>query len=96
MPVTALRVPLERITDPAVRRIGERILKGDRLSQSDGIALFESTDLTGVGLLADEVNRHKHGDIVTFAAKWDVPPPVVPASGSSCIGHLARRVTGQY
>ena len=63
MTANALTIPFERIADPAVRAIAERVTAGTRLTMADGVALFESPDLTGVGVLADAVNRAKHGDV---------------------------------
>jgi aminodeoxyfutalosine synthase len=85
VPATALTIPFERITDIAVRRIGERVAKGERLTQADGVALFESNDLTGVGLLADAVNRAKHGDIVTFAANQHINPTNICTLRTTCV-----------
>jgi 2-iminoacetate synthase ThiH len=48
MTATALTIPFERIADPAVRAIAEKVAAGTRLTQADGVALFESADLTGV------------------------------------------------
>jgi len=83
--VQTLTVPLERISDSTVRKIGERILKGERLTQADGVALFASNDLTGIGLLADAVNRSKHGDIVTFAANQHINPTNICTLRTTCV-----------
>jgi aminodeoxyfutalosine synthase len=83
--VLAPTVPLERITDSTVRRIGERIAKGERLTQADGVALFESNDLTGIGLLADAVNRARHGDVVTFAANQHINPTNICTLRTTCV-----------
>ncbi|MDQ8170359.1 MAG: hypothetical protein P3A29_06160, partial [Gemmatimonadota bacterium] len=61
--LTGLQLPLTRLSDPVVRRVAEKIASGERLSTADGLALFRSPDLTGIGLLADAVNRAKHGDV---------------------------------
>jgi aminodeoxyfutalosine synthase len=70
--------------DPAVREIGERVAAGQRISQADGIALFESRDLTGVGILADAVNRARHGDVVTFAANQHINPTNICTLRTTC------------
>lgn len=85
MPAAALTLPLERIVDPTVRAIGERVAKGERLTQQDGVALFETNDLTGVGLLADAVNRAKHGDVVTFAANQHINPTNICTLRTTCV-----------
>lgn len=47
--------------DPELRSIFDKLAQGDRLSFEDGIALYKSTDLIGVGRLADHVRRRRHG-----------------------------------
>lgn len=85
MTVTPLTIPFERITDRAVRMIAEKVAAGTRLSQADGVALFDSRDLTGVGLLADAVNRSKHGDRVTFAANQHINPTNICTLRTTCL-----------
>lgn len=82
---TGLPLPLARLSDPAVRRVAEQIAAGERLSTADGLALFRSTDLTGIGLLADAVNRAKHGDVVTFAANQHINPTNICTLRTTCV-----------
>ncbi len=58
MPVSKHPVPLALIEEKVIRR--------ERLSLADGIALFESPDLLRVGRLADRVRRERVGDDVYF------------------------------
>jgi aminodeoxyfutalosine synthase len=46
--------------DPDLEPIHDKILRGERLSFEDGIALYKSTDLIGVGRLADHVRRKQY------------------------------------
>ena len=85
MPTAALTIPFERIVDPTVRQIAERVAKGERLAQADGVALFESRDLTGIGLLANAVNIAKHGDVVTFAANQHINPTNICTLRKTCV-----------
>lgn len=85
MTATALTIPFERIADPAVRAIAERVAAGTRLTQADGVTLFASPDLTGVGLLADAVNRARHGDLVTFAANQHINPTNICTLRTTCV-----------
>ncbi|HET8769502.1 MAG TPA: aminofutalosine synthase MqnE [Gemmatimonadaceae bacterium] len=80
----ALSIPFERIADPAVRSIGEKVAAGTRLTMADGVTLFGSRDLTGIGILADAVNRAKHGDVVTFAANQHINPTNVCTLRTTC------------
>ena len=83
--VTGLQLPLTRLSDPVVRRVAEQIAAGERLSTADGLALFRSSDLTGIGLLADAVNRAKHGDVVTFAANQHINPTNICTLRTTCV-----------
>jgi aminodeoxyfutalosine synthase len=81
----ALTIPFERIVDPTVRRIAEHVASGQRLTPADGVALFESRDLTGIGHLANAVNRAKHGDVVTFAANQHINPTNICTLRKTCV-----------
>ena len=83
--LTGLQLPLTRLSDPVVRRVAEKIASGERLSTAEGLALFRSPDLTGIGLLADAVNRAKHGDVVTFAANQHINPTNICTLRTTCV-----------
>ena len=83
--LTGLQLPLTRLSDPVVRRVAEKIASGERLSTADGLALFRSLDLTGIGLLADAVNRAKHGDVVSFAANQHINPTNICTLRTTCV-----------
>lgn len=80
-----LTIPFERIADPAVRAIAEKVAAGTRLTQADGVTLFETRDLGGVGLLADAVNRALHGDRVTFASNQHINPTNICTLRTTCV-----------
>ncbi len=79
------QVPFDRIHDPVLRRIGERVAAGERLTAADGLALYRSGDLTGLGLLADAVNRAKNGDVVTFASNQHINPTNICVLRKTCV-----------
>ena len=79
------QVPFDRIYDPVLRRIGERVAAGERLMAADGLALYRSGDLTGLGLLADAVNRAKNGDVVTFASNQHINPTNICVLRKTCV-----------
>src|SRR6185436_6550914 len=81
---TPIAVPIDRVTDPALRRIGERVASGERLTFDDGVAAYETADLIGLGALADAVNRAKNGDVVTFAANQHINPTNVCVLRKTC------------
>ncbi len=57
-----LNLPLERyIADARLLPICGKIQRGERLSFEDGLLLYESPDLTGIGAMAHHVRLRKHG-----------------------------------
>ena len=76
---------LDRLRDPALRPIGEKLRAGERLSMADGAALFRSPDLLGVGAMADAANRARHGDRVTFASNQHINPTNVCVLRTTCV-----------
>jgi aminodeoxyfutalosine synthase len=75
----------ERLSDAALRPIADKLMAGERLGDGDGVTLFRSPDLLGVGLMADAVNRAKHGDRVTFAANQHINPTNVCILRKTCV-----------
>jgi aminodeoxyfutalosine synthase len=82
---TPLELPLTRLSDPALRPIADKLAAGERLDDADGLTLFQSHDLLGVGALADAVNRAKHGNTVTFAANQHINPTNVCILRKTCV-----------
>ena len=84
MPVAA---PLDRslISDSALGPIADKVERGQRLSDADGVALFASGDLLGIGHMADAVNRAKHGNRVTFAANHHINPTNICILRKTCV-----------
>jgi aminodeoxyfutalosine synthase len=76
--------PLARVSDPALRRLGERIAAGERVTPADAETLYRTSDLQGLGALADAANRAKHGDVVTFAANQHINPTNVCVLRTTC------------
>jgi aminodeoxyfutalosine synthase len=81
----AFDIPLDRVHDPVLRRLGERMAAGERLSVEDGLALYRTSDLTGLGMLADAANRAKHGDVVTFASNQHINPTNICILRKTCV-----------
>ena len=81
----ALTIPFERIADHAVRGIAERIAEGRRLEGRDAAVLYRTADLTGLGLLADAVNRARHGHVVTFASNQHINPTNICTLRTTCV-----------
>src|SRR6476620_1772745 len=60
--------------DPALRIIGEKILASTRLTQEDGVILFERGSLPFVGGLANYVREKLHGDTTYFNRNFHIEP----------------------
>ena len=52
--------------DTALEPIREKVLAGRRLSFEDGLALYRTHDLLGLGQLANHVREETHGDAAYF------------------------------
>ena len=52
---------LPNFQDPGLRSIYDKVAAGARLDREDGLALFQSADLLGVGALAQMVRERLHG-----------------------------------
>src|SRR5215510_7036212 len=60
-------VPAElQFTDATLDTIAEKVFAGKRLSFEDGVALYKTTDLLGLGRLANHVREQRHGDAAYF------------------------------
>ena len=55
-----------RLHDTALEPIREKVLAGKRLSFEDGLALYRTHDLLGLGQLANHVREERHGDAAYF------------------------------
>ena len=82
---TAVVFDRTRISDPALHPIADRVMAGERLTPADGITLFRTPDLIGLGTLADAANRAKHGDRVTFASNQHINPTNVCILRQTCV-----------
>jgi aminodeoxyfutalosine synthase len=51
-----------RVSDPVLQPIAEKTQSGEPLSLADGVALYRSRDLHGIGRLANFVRESLHGD----------------------------------
>ena len=56
----------ERMADPDLKRIGKKVLEGERLGMEDGLACLATSDLTGLGRLALDVKRSLYGEKAFF------------------------------
>jgi aminodeoxyfutalosine synthase len=54
--------------------IGRKVEAGERLSLQDGVALYRSADILGVGYLANIVRERMHGNITYFNVNRHINP----------------------
>lgn len=58
--------PANLVSDPSLIAIAEKVIANEILSYDDGLALYQSGDIHGIGRLADIVRRRLHGNKVYF------------------------------
>jgi aminodeoxyfutalosine synthase len=80
-------VQLDRslISDPSLSTIADKVERGERLTADDGVRLFATSDLLGVGHMADAVNQAKNGMTVTFAANHHINPTNICTLRKTCV-----------
>jgi aminodeoxyfutalosine synthase len=62
------------LSDPTLAHIAEKVGAGARLSREDGIALYASNDLLGIGQMADFARERINGDRVYFMVNRHINP----------------------
>ena len=55
------------VRDPRLEEVAEKVENGERLTFEDGVALYETDDLNGLGLIADYARRERVGNEVYFS-----------------------------
>ncbi len=75
---------LASLEDPALRSVGEKVLRGDRLDAADGRVLYATSDLLGLGVLAEYANAERNADRVFFSANQHLNPTNVCILRKTC------------
>ncbi|MEM9921572.1 MAG: aminofutalosine synthase MqnE [Bacteroidota bacterium] len=57
-----------------LRAIGEKVLNFERISPEEGQLLYDKADLSFLGILANFIREHKHGDKTYFNRNFHVEP----------------------
>jgi aminodeoxyfutalosine synthase len=73
-----------QLQDPALRPIAEKVMSGRRLDGADASALYETSDLLGLGAMADFANQARNGDRVFFSANQHINPTNVCILRNTC------------
>lgn len=59
---------------PELKKIEEKVFAGERISENDGLILFEQADLALLGRLANHIREQKHGDRTYFNRNFHLEP----------------------
>jgi len=70
-----------QISDARLEPIARKVLANERLDSEDGLALFQSHDLLGIGWLANHVREQRHGNLTYFNVNRHINPTNV------CVAH---------
>jgi len=62
------------LNDPVLRPIADKVAAGERLSREDGVALYASNDIVGIGQMADFARERINGDRVYFMVNRHINP----------------------
>ena len=68
------------VSDPRLEPLAEKLLRGERLDRDDALAVYQSTDLLGIGELANYVREQRHGSRAW--CRLDLNPPPMSADGN--------------
>ncbi len=77
-------IDLARLRDPLLRPIAEKVSRGERLDAGDALRLYGTSDLLGLGTMADYANRSRNGDRVFFSANQHINPTNVCILRNTC------------
>ena len=75
---------LARLRDPLLHPIADKVLAGRRLGPEDGLVLYRTSDLLGLGTLAEFANARLNGDRVFFSANQHINPTNVCILRNTC------------
>ena len=77
-------IDLGRLRDPLLHPIAEKLTRGGRVTAQEGLVLYATSDLLGLGTLADHANRLRNGDRVFFSANQHINPTNVCILRNTC------------
>ena len=64
----------DKSVEKELSAIGEKVNRGERINDEEGLFLFEKASLSFVGSLANKVKEKLHGDIVYFNRNFHIEP----------------------
>ncbi len=83
--------------DAALRPIGEKVVRGERLDFADGMALWNTRDIFSLGQLANHIRTGKHGNFAYYNINRHINYSNICAlSCKFCEFHRKRGENGAY
>ena len=73
-----------QLRDDALLPVARKVISGERLDAADGLALYATADLLGLGRLAAMANAERNGDRVLFSANQHINPTNVCVLRNTC------------
>jgi len=64
----------EAVVEPDLKHIAEKIFQKERITDEEGLILFEKGSLSFLGTLANYIREQKHGDITYFNRNFHIEP----------------------
>jgi aminodeoxyfutalosine synthase len=62
------------VTDAVLQQIAHKVTSGERITEADGLYLFENGSLAFVGALANYIREQKHGHVTYFNRNFHIEP----------------------
>ncbi|MDW8348407.1 MAG: aminofutalosine synthase MqnE, partial [Bacteroidia bacterium] len=69
-----MNIVLLSIKDPKLKTIAEKVFANERITEEEGLTLYESNHLSLLGSLAHYVRTQKHGKKVYFNRNFHIEP----------------------
>src|SRR6218665_2306488 len=69
-----LEYVLENVTDSTLQTIAEKVVAHERITEEEGLYLFENADISYVGALANHINNRLHQNKVYFNRNFHIEP----------------------
>jgi aminodeoxyfutalosine synthase len=91
--------PLQRrrVEASGLGPVAEKVLAGERLDRSDGLALSRHPDLLAVGALANHVRERRHGEAAYYIVNQHINHTNICVAGCKfCAFYRTRKQAGAY
>lgn len=72
--INAIETVIANETNAELREIAQKVINRQRITEKDGLLLFERGSLSFLGALANQVRERLHGDITYFNRNFHIEP----------------------